>query len=362
MVTIGYDIDMARYKKGVDKGSRSISIDLPVKFFPVRPPMKWVDTLEDVPPFDWTRGALSPIMTIQKSPEELENREWFGVRPTPQLGHPRLVRVHAGRYVNSVIVKDYEVLNTLARLAQFGEDTNFARPDSKFRKEVLRTAHKIGLLRPAPDTQLQYTTHWDADSVHVWRTVCIEVAFWKDLSHYMKDWEDFPIPRHVWDGLRRDYKAYETEEIAWEIDGKPQYVWNFKQGIDPEVTRQRFGFINDAQDKTQKAKTKLEAMEAIAKKFYQLFMSVGNMCFDTSSVGEQGFVNFIGGAQPWAYFELSRLYRAQHPARCGNCGKSFESNRTNAKWCTDRCEWAADSRRKYANRKLVLQNLEHDKP
>jgi hypothetical protein len=352
MVTIGYDIDMARYKKGVDKGGRSISIELSVKFFPVRPPMKWVDSLEDVPPFDWTRGKQSPIVTRGKSQEELENEIWSGVRPTPQLGLPRLVRLHAGLYENIVTVKDYEVLNSLARLAQFGEDKNFARPGSKFRKEVLRSAHKIGLLLPAPDTQLHYSQHWDADSVQIWRTVCIEVAFWKDLLHYMRTWEDFPVPRHVWDGLRRDYKAYETEEIWAEIDGKPQYIWDFKRDIDPEVTKQRLGLIGQAQETTQKANTKLDSMEAIAKMFYQMFLSMGNMCFDTSRIGKQGFVDFIGGAQPWAYFELSRLYRAQHPTLCNNCGKSFQSNLSNAKWCTDRCENAADSRRKYKNRKL----------
>jgi hypothetical protein len=319
--------------------------------------MKWADTLEDVPPFDWTRGKQSPMFVIAQEKEELENRKWFGTRLTPQLSLPRLVREHAGRYVNSVIVKDYEVLNTLAQLAQFGKEENFARPNSKFRDGVLKSAHKIGLLRPAPNVQLQYTGYWDADSVYSWRTLCIEVAFWKDLLHYMKDWEDFPVPRHVWDGLRRDYGAYETEEVWAEIAGEKQYCWDFKRDGDQNVMRQRFASIGQAQATTQKAITKYEAMEAIAKRFYQMFLSMGNMCFDTTRVLSQDFVAFIGGAEPWAYFELSRLYRAQFPKICINCGKSFESNWSNAKWCTVRCENAADARRKYANRKLRSQIL-----
>jgi hypothetical protein len=356
-----------------NKGKNHIHLPytLSFQYKPTRPPVTWAESLEDVPPWDWTRGT-PPDRTWFDTPENVAMRSWwlYAEPAKGDLFFPRLVRLHAA-HMKQEPFKGH-VYREFVKLWKLAENDDLGK-GSKFREAVVTSVQKIGLADLRTDTpQLWFYT---ALECHLWLTVLLKL-----------EEESYPLADDVWDDLKESFglrcvvveprlkndnfvglthdllefggskgeavrvtpyhwlklnPEHETVQKALElgiISDKVPWVNDDSSPKDHFV----YGLISKARFLTRDSKSSLKARQKVATGYFLPQFSLalsGNVQLDYNDQTE-GFKAHVG-ARDWAFFELSNLYKVAGFRVCKNerCpyGKVFLPKHKREAYCCPAC-------------------------
>jgi hypothetical protein len=330
------------------------------EYDPACPPVIWAETPEDVPPWDWTRtvSSINPFVCFSEPPEVVKTFSvWEDSRPAhPAWGYPRLVREHPG----SVNREPFhgQVITKIAKLWKLTEGSNWREIGSRFRMQVQKIVQEVGLLRPSENTPTKYGQNLEADTIHAWFRVSLELFVWLEFLKLLEDAKnDFPLSSDFWYNIRKNHasarqiKEDEDFSLTWWMPKEAKKGQDFSGlWFMPESTfGQQWFSVSQWENEfiAKKIENFRDARILIANEFMKQFIGMaGDLIKIRPSDNQKGLTAFVrAGAWAWSLYELAQLYGAFELRVC-ICGNPFAKGHGNTKYCSITC------REKYKKRRL----------
>jgi hypothetical protein len=332
------------------------------EYEPACPPVIWAEAPQDVPPWDWTRTntSINPFLFLPISREFAETHlGWEESRDAHEAwGYPRLVREHPGTCDRTPF--QGLVVSKIAKLWELTKEKNWREVGSKFRNQVLKTVHEVGLLRPSEDTPTKRSSNIEADTIQTWFCVSLELFVWLEFLRLLENAKNnFPLSSDFWNDIRENYataqqiKEGENFSLTWWVPREAQRDQDFTGWWfmpEPTFGQQWFSALHWENEFIAKKVTNFrDACNLIAKEFMKQFIKVaGDSVKLRPSQNGQGFTVFVrAGAWAWSLYELAQLYAALELQVCA-CGKPFSKGHGNIKYCSTTC------RERYKKRRLKV--------
>ena len=184
---------MTKIFGGSDWGSnQNLEFIAVFRYKPIRCPVRWSESVSDIPKWDWTRGVSPDFTLFDVEGSKADDPYWSGFshrEPSTHQEFPRLVRS---------TVKHEEMPPVAVSLI-----AEFKRLESKigtkeFKDSVLKAVPKIGLLEYPMGIGCP-------NALFEWEYAAIEIQFWDALQKFVlkkTDLSMYPLPIEFWDEFR----------------------------------------------------------------------------------------------------------------------------------------------------------------
>jgi hypothetical protein len=344
-------------------------ITLSLAYQPALCAVKWGESSEDVPFYDWTYEEQDAFTAPMKKPskkkldyihEQVLRRYAQGVslrfdgvdketlteayrdKPLPRaMSYPRLVRAHLDPdHVESFGGTVYR------QLSRFWESVKGKNPnpsDSKLRRLVPTLVRKIGLLDP----------HGTDDSATDWYLAAFEVDFWLEL---LQDLQAKDSERATLDIEKSTKELF--EDSGFVPDGEEFIKDTEPRRIESHKLLGLLGSVRESLYGLQKKRcTVSEAAHTIAEK-YLLHNTLGELgqpkrlTFEYIR-GEWTPTAWVGSLA-WARYELYGLYNKRRDVlTCPECNELFPQGHGSDKFCSRQCENTFNQRQRRRNKRNI---------
>jgi hypothetical protein len=326
--------------------NRDDLLKLRLEYHPAQPPVRWADTPDDVPPWDWTRNDVPGLWGCLLYPAEKAKRldRWEDSKSIPGLSLPRLVRDHPGHVVHpNFQTEKPRVWREVAKLWPLASKTDWQTPGSEFRNAITELVPRIGLMHA------DHQSVPGGETLHAWREFVMEMHFWREFPRELEAIIEMSGIDGFGDVMRKSQGWFLSE------DG---YSWDHPHRS--EDTDRLFNLIGLAAGEGHKAKTNLEVLKAVGAYYYTQFVALidGQLKTRNPSGKIDGAFWVWTGSRFWAWYELAQEFSAGDRRICKwhKCRDLFTPPYGNEKFCSKKCLQNHTQNAKRARKKQRLEN------
>lgn len=309
---------MGQVQKRVQKSGTRLWV---LEYRPANLPVRWAESREEIPEFDWTKGTSPFSASWDRAFVLRDSPEWGAV------GLPRLVRSDIRESGSHRL--EASVTITLSRLWPHAIKKGAEEAESPFRKAVQRAVERIGLLDPWGDerqTRVFLDTHLlpIGDVLASWFYAALFGWFWQQL---LQRTEAMPFPATVVE-MDRLRSGLETELP------ETTFAFNFSEGFS-NLFDYGPGFW------TTEAPSREAWLAKMSSHFHhKARQALGFRIIPNPS---EGALYARVGALDWAWYELGELYAPASGTRnCANprCRHMFIPGAFGGgyKYCSKTCQ------------------------